>query len=332
VPAPLTSQNLAHYDPLLTNVALVYAQDAAGFVADKVFPPVEVSLASGTYWSFGKGNFFRDEVQVRPMGGRSPLVTYSATRLTYQVEEESLATFLDERERANASPGNDPEAAKIRLITNQQLIHRDKKWANAYFKSGVWSADIPGHATLEDATHTVFWNLSTSVPITTVRKRRRAIMQATGKAPNVLVIGSDVEMALLDNAQILARINGGTTPQDPAMIDDALLSRVFGIRVVTATAINNTADEGQTDTMAFIVDSKSALLAYATPSPSIEEPSAGYIFAWNGLLGSDAFSPTTPVLSWHDTPSHSDFYEVRMAYTPKIVASDLGVFFPAVVQ
>ena len=39
--------------------------------------------------------------------------------------------------------------------------------------------------------------------------------------------------------------------------------------------------------MQFICDTKGALLCYATPSPAIDEPSAGYIFTWD-MLGNGA--------------------------------------------
>lgn len=44
--------------------------------------------------------------------------------------------------------------------------------------------------------------------------------------------------------------------------------------------------------MGYIGDPNSFLLAYATDTPSVEEPSAGYIFTWdmleNGIFASDS--------------------------------------------
>lgn len=330
MPTPVTSQNAFHYDQPLTAFSVAYSQTAEGFVADKVFPSVPVSNASDVYATWARGNFFRDDVQVRPMGGRAPVQGVKPAWASYTIEEEALAATIDDRERANQTAPINSERAKTRMLMDQHLIHRDRKWAAAYFKTGVWGADVIGHATTANATQEIFWNLSTGVPIQAVRRRKRAIKMATGREPNVLVLGSDVEMALLDNAEVIARISGGASQSDPALVDLQTLSTAFGLRVVTATAIWNSAVEDATESMAAILTPKSALLAYAAPNAAIDEPSAGYTFAWTGLLGGSADGVS--VARWREEPNHSDFIEARTAHTCKLVAADLGLFFSAIVQ
>ena len=80
---------------------------------------------------------------------------------------------------------------------------------------------------------------------------------------------------------------------------------------------------GQAANMQFIGDPNSFLLAYATDTPSIEEPSAGYIFTWdmleNGIL--------LPVLNYQgEAGTHSEFVEGLMAYDMKKTADDLAFF------
>jgi hypothetical protein len=330
VPAPLTSQNVGHYDAPLTAFSLAYMQSADGFVATKVFPVVPVALASGVYPSWPRGNFFRDDVAVRPMGGRTRVQGVNVTWASYAIEEEGLSATIDDRERANQTDPINTERAKTKMLMSQHLIHADRKWAAAYFKTSVWSADVAGHATTNDATNSVFWNLTTSDPVKEVRKRKRQIAGLTGMTPNTLVIGSDVELALLDNAAIVARISGGATTANPALIAAGDLERAFGLRVLVARGIYNTANEGATESMSYIVGSKAALLVYAPPAPALEEPSAGYTFAWSGLLGGQAAGVT--VRRWREEPSRSDWIEASTAHTQKLVAADLGIYFTAIVQ
>lgn len=330
VPAPLTSQNVGHYDAPLTAFSIAYVQSADGFVATKVFPIAPVALASGVYPVWPRGNFFRDDVAVRPMGGRTRMQGINVTWASYAIEEEGLSATIDDRERANQTDPINTERAKTKMLMSQMLIHADRKWAAAFMKTSVWSADIAGHATLNDATNSVFWNLSTSDPAKEIRKRKRQVSIATGFVPNTLVLGSDVELALLDNAAIIARMTGGATRDNPAMIDIADLERAFGLRVLVARAIYNTANEGATESMSYIVASKSALLVYAPPAPSLEEPSGGYTFAWTGLLGGSASGVT--VRRWREEPVRSDFIEASTAHTQKLVAADLGIYFNNIVQ
>lgn len=329
-PAPATSQNLAHYDAPLTAFSVAYMQSDQGFVAHKVFPVAPVSNASDVYPVWPRGNFYRDDVAVRPMGGRTPIQGIKVTWTSYLIEEEGLTATIDDRERANQTDPINTERAKTKMLMSQHLIHAERKFAAAFFKTGVWATDVTGVASAPTANQTIFWNLSTSDPIVEIRKRRRAIRNATGVMPNVLVLGADVEQALLDNAVVIARVSGGATRSDPALIELADLERAFGLRVLVASGIWNSANEDATETMAGILNAKSALLAYAAPNPGLEEPSAGYTLAWNGLLGGQAAGVS--VRRWRQDPERSDFIEASTAHTQKLVASDLGLFFSAVVQ
>lgn len=326
MPDPTAQQG--HYDQLLTDLSVSFMQDDDAFVSGKAFATVPVAKESAFYWIYPAGYFFRDDVAKRPMGGYAPITGYQLTKGSYFAEEEALASFLDDRERANATPPHDPERGKIKLLTSQHQIHRDKRFCSGFFKSGVWTTDIAGVASGADATHDLRWDLSSSSPIKTVKTRKRAIKKLTGYEPNVLVLGSDVEIALTEHPDLIDRIKY----TQKGVVDLDLLAGYFGVdKVVTATGVQNTADEGQTASNSFIADSKSVLLVYAAPEPGIETPSGGYIFSWTGLLGDNAVSTPSAVWRGRDERAHSDWFEVRCAYDMAVVAPDLGVFFSAMV-
>ena len=76
--------------------------------------------------------------------------------------------------------------------------------------------------------------------------------------------------------------------------------------------------------MQFIGDPNAFLLAYATNAPSIDEPSAGYIFSWDMLENGQIL----PILNYPGEPgTHSEFIEGLMASDMKKTADDLGMFF-----
>ena len=76
--------------------------------------------------------------------------------------------------------------------------------------------------------------------------------------------------------------------------------------------------------MQFIGDPNAFLLAYATNAPSIDEPSAGYIFSWD-MLGNGQILPILNYLG--ESGTHSEFIEGLMASDMKKTADDLGMFF-----
>ena len=90
----------------------------------------------------------------------------------------------------------------------------------------------------------------------------------------------------------------------------------------------NAAAAGEEADMQFICDSKSALMCYATPTPQIDEPSAGYIFTWD-MLGNGSYTAMDQYEGENGT--HSEFIEGLMSTDMRKTADDLATFFSAVV-
>jgi hypothetical protein len=85
----------------------------------------------------------------------------------------------------------------------------------------------------------------------------------------------------------------------------------------------NTAKKGKTDSMSLMYG-KHAMLAYANPSPSIDQPSAGYTFSWKGYFGASASG--LRIKQFRIEPKEVDRIEGEMATDMKITAADLGAF------
>jgi hypothetical protein len=101
---------------------------------------------------------------------------------------------------------------------------------------------------------------------------------------------------------------------------------MFGVdQLLIARGIENTAAEGQAASYSRLMNSEDGLLCYAAPSPGLEQPSAGYTFAWTGLLaGANAFGGV--IQRGRDDFAHSDYIELRMAFVHKLVAPELGIY------
>ena len=85
----------------------------------------------------------------------------------------------------------------------------------------------------------------------------------------------------------------------------------------------NDAPAGADENMKYICDSKSALLCYTTDTPQIDEPSAGYIFAWD-MLGDGKYTATS---QFDGSPAdHTEFIEGLIATDMKKTSDDLAVF------
>ncbi len=318
----------ARLDEQLSNVSVAFTQEPGDYVAGTIAPVIPVAQPAGFYQVIPKGEMFRNRVKPRPMGGRPPNVGHRLTRQPYAVEEFGLEGSLDDRQRANATPPYDPEESKVRQLTEEMMIDRDNKWGTEYFVTGKWTGNTEqtGVASAPGSNEFLFFSAAGSDPIGLIQVQNRVLKKSTGKWANVLVLGSKVFDDLIEHPDIISRY----VNVEPGVIGVSQLAEVFfrrgSGRVVVADAIQNTGNPGGSDVMDFILDETAMLLAYVAPSPGIDVPTAMYTFAWTGLLGGNAFQ-TAGVWRGRDGRAHSDWFQVRMAYSFQIVSVDLAVFF-----
>jgi hypothetical protein len=319
-----------HVNRPLTNISIAYFQDAAAFVADKVFPSIPVEKQSDAYWVIPRDSFNRDEMKIRAPGTESSGGGYEVDPSnTYYAHVRAYHHDIPDQVRANTDSPLSSDREGTILCTHKALINREKNFANAYFKAGVWGTDVTGVAAAPTGLQVLQWNDAASTPIEDIRLYKRYIQERTGFAPNTLVLGQDVLDTLYDHPDIIDRVKYGQTPGRPADVSVSDLEALFKIpRILVGAAINNTAKEGATEASAFIMK-EGALLCYSAPTPGIMTPSAGYTFSWTGFLA--AGSNGTRMKKFRMEHLESDRVEIQSAYDQKIVAADLGLFLGSVI-
>lgn len=327
---PQPSAQQLHVDRWLTNMAVAWAQSQDNFAADKVFPMLPVSNQSDRYLIYQKGTFYRTgQMAPRPAGGEPPEAGYEVTDSNYRCIEWSLQHSIDDTVRRNADQPADPDLAAMRFLQTQALIQRDTLWAQKYFVTGVWGADWTGVSSAPSTNQFLQWDQSGSDPIQFIRGRCVDVGGKTGYRPNTIVFGQLAYEAFINHPDVLDRIK---YTQRGIVTNDIVAALLDVDKVVTPRGVSNTAAENQADSINYIVSNTGVLLAYAAPAPSISEPSAGYTFAWTGLIpGVDnAFGGV--IMRGRRELAHSDVLQIRGSYDQEIVAADLGEFFQTVVS
>lgn len=324
----MPSRAQSHIDKALTQISIGYFQDASQYIADKVFPAIPVVQNAGRYFMYKKEDWFRDDAEERALGDESAGGDYEIDNTpTYFCKKIAYHKDVFEEDRVNSDDPLTPDSDATDFVVDKLLLRREVQWAATYFKTGVWSADWTGASTA-DTTHVKFWDDIDSDPVGDIKKRCTDIQETTGKRPNTLVIGQRVFDALSEHPDVLDRIK--YTQKGVVTLD--LLATLFNVeRVMIAGAIKNSAAKGQTASMEFIFG-KNALLCYVEKKPGLKKASAGYIFTWKGLLGSNAYGGRILRIPIPLKGEGAERVEGEMAYDMKVVASDLGVFFSGVVQ
>lgn len=324
------TSSAVHVDAALTNISIAFLQNANNFVAGRVFPNVPVSKQSDRYFIFDRGDFNRDQAEVRAPGTESAGGGYNLDNTpTYFANVFAIHKDVPDQVRANADPAVDVERAAAEWVMHQMLIRKEKSWVNSFFTAGVWSNEDTGVAANPSADEVVKWSDTTSSdPIGNIRAAKSAILESTGFEPNTLVLGQLVMDALIDHPDIVDRVkySGGVGNGNPARVNEQTLAQLFGIeRIMVSKAIQNTAAEGAANAHSFISGSN-ALLTFAAPAPSLMTPTGGYTFSWAGFMGqSNAFGIATK--RFYIDTLESTRVEAQMAFDHKLISADMGYFF-----
>lgn len=314
----------AHIDRALTNMSVAYMQDANNFIADKVFPIVPVKRQSDVFYIYNKGDFMRDEMQVRGGASESAGGDYGVEAADpYYCRKHAFHKDVTPEERANYDEPLDADNDATDFVTQKMLIRREMQWADKFFKTGVWGTEITGVASGATAGQTIKWTAATSNPIKDVTDAGVAIAGTTGYKPNTLVLSPQAFNALKNHEDVLDRIKY----TQKGIVTSDLLATLFDVdNVYVSWGVVNSAAKGATDDIDFIMGSH-ALLCYSNPRPALKKPSAGYIFAWTGLEGSGAFGNRIVRLPMDMLGLGTERIEGEVAFDCKQICADLGTFF-----
>ena len=313
----------------LSNMCMAYFQQGE-YVARELFPVCPVGLSSNYYYIFSKGDLARDNVQRKPAFGHVAPAIMGQTDSTYACKVDQVLVGIDkisalDYTRSGAPGSADPRRAKVKFVAEQMNLHQDLLFAENFFKAGVWKNEWEGAATANAAAKKFLkFDDSNCDPVGLFDGLINEVRRVGRRKPNKLALGVDVFAKLKLNHFIMERIKYTGTTANPAIVTEQVLAQLFGVeKVVVLDSTYNDAPVGTDENMKYICDSKSALLCYTTDTPQIDEPSAGYIFAWD-MLGDGKYTATS---QFEGSPAdHTEFIEGLIATDMKKTSDDLAVF------
>ena len=324
---PLLTPSAVHIDQPLSNLTLAYVQEQTNFVADKVFPVVGVQRQSDKYYIYDRANMNRSG-DVKKLAPRTEVnrIGMAVSNSAYYADVYGIGMDFDEQTIANEDAMLEIRAAGAQTLINRVLIEREEQFASTFFNAGVWTTDVtPGN---------LWSDYTNSTPISDVTNGSRTMQLTSGGfKPNTMVVGKEVRDILVNHPDILARLNGGSTINNPALITDGKLAEIFGVEnFFVMEAVKNGAVEGLAESNAFI-GGKNALLVHTPRASGLMTPAAGLTFAWNNIpnvnnLGITVESFSDDALKRQQVAEH---IQVKMAYDMKVVGADLGYFFEDVI-
>lgn len=310
-------------DQYLTNFSVSYRQGQDQFIAPRAATPVPVLNESDKYAVYPRGYFWRDEAEVRPLGGRPVQVGYKTGFDQYLAEEWALEHTIDDRQRRNAASPFDLDETGVMLLEGKQLIRQDRLWVQKFWKTGVWGHDRDGASAVAGVGFAPFDDAA-SDPVETIEGERTLFRTKSGFRPNTIVLGANVRSKLKTNPSMVDRVKYTQT----GIITNQLLAALFEVdTVLEAGSIYNAANEGAADDIQFIADPDAFWMGYIEPTARMDAPTAIARFAWTGLIPGAMNQLGGVITRGRDDRAYSDWIHSRSAFDLKLVAPDLGVYF-----
>jgi hypothetical protein len=328
MPTDANIQGTLHVDRYLTNYSVNYVQDRRVFVAQRAASVIPVLKQTDKYVVYDRGYFWRDEAVPRPLGGRPQQVGYKLEDASYGATEYALEHVVDDRQRANVDDPIRLDENATTLLTQKHMIKQDRVWCQNFFAAGKWAVDYTGVASTPSTQQFLQFNDSNSTPIELVDELKDTINKATGFMPNTIVLGAKVKRVLRSHPDIADRIKYTQT----GIADEDVLSKLFEVdQVLTARSVYTSSAEGQTNAFSYVADEKAMWIGYVEPNPGLDSPTAIANFAWTGLIPGVTNTIGGVIERGRDDRAHSDYFQGRMAWDLKMVASDLAIFLASAV-
>ena len=318
-----------HVDEYLTNFAINYAT-TQNYLADKVFPVINVEKQSDKYYVFDAENEnreFTDLVKKAAPRQLPNMFEITQSNDSYFAEHYDAGFDIDTFTAANEDMALRTRERKAKLLMDNLLKYRDRDFISTFMTTGVWGSDLAG------TTDFTKWSDSASTPLNDVQAWKEAFaIRNYGDQINTVVLTMDIKRYLLQNTQILGRINGGATVASPALINDSMIAALFEVdRIIWADAVSNKKEYGETAAPARML-SNQMLLCYTAPDAGMDTKTAGQTFAYNAVPGYTwGITMESFTGDYLREINIAERVHGKMAYDMKVTGASLGTYVSSVI-
>lgn len=261
-----------HIDGALTQFSVMYAND--DMIASRALGIVTVNNDSNIYWKYPTKNVMSFPNDLIGERGDIPSITHTYEQGNYNARDRGLSEFVSQKLIDNADSPLDPLMDANMLVMMGVDWNQEKRVATLVNTAANYDGNTTAVAANEE------WNAATpGNPLPIIQEGKRSILPGMpGMTKLVAVMSLAVYDALCINPYLLGLFNTNQGGRSAGMIPPDVLARILGVdEVVIGQAWQNTANEGQTQSLSRIWSDNLALLRVAR-SPSPKQLCWGSIF------------------------------------------------------
>lgn len=307
------------YNPWLSALLNEYdVEKAAGkFIGRRAAPVFNSPECQGTYPIMNRENFKKRASTRRMQDGGYNRIDGTFGSGTYECEENGLESRIDRRRRMRYRNLFDAKAAAQQQLWYQQLLNHEYRVHALFDGMSLTNTNVA----------TAWSTAATAVPLTDLRTQFRNLSNSCGcvKSDLSLIIPEDDfdEMIactqVIDKHKYTYRLGDGIQPADLEAED---VARMLGIKqVLVARSIEDSTDEGQTETNAVIWTAGVIYIGLlAEENDPLETPGGARTVVW------DAYESQMPgVYDYGEERTNSDIVRVIMD-TDEVAIGEADLF------
>jgi hypothetical protein len=250
------------------------AADRAGFVGLQVLTPIDVAKASGNFGVIPLEQLLNNPDTERAPGTGYQRVRFSFTPSTYTTLEHGLEVPVDNTESTMYDSYFKSEQISAELAIDGVLRSMEIRIATICQATGTFANAAAAYGWSTHATATPLEDVETAV---------ESIFAACGLWPNAIVIPRQTfrQLRLVAEIQNLIKYSGLQDPS-PEKITPNAIAALFDLeRVLVAGGAQNTANEGQSGSIAGIWSKSSVFVFRGDWGDNPKRPCVGRTFHWD---------------------------------------------------
>lgn len=263
-----------HIDAALTAISLKYQN--GGYIAPLIAPKVNVAKISDKIKVYDSTHLKRIDT-LRKNKAESQLLDWGmSTDDSYLCEGYAVHDIVSQDDIDNSDNPVKPAIDTTETLTD--VIDLDYEYRVATLVCTAGSYASANKVTLSGTSQWSDYSSGVSDPISNIKTAKAAIRASSGKVPNVIAMDYKVALTLAHHPDIVD-LRKYTNPE--LLTASGLPPVLFGLKVLEAGVIQDTAKKGQTMALSPVWGTY-CLVGYSEPQPHLKSISLALTFDWKG--------------------------------------------------
>lgn len=326
-----------YVNPVLTDYVVKYANSQ--YVGTRALPYVPVPKLEGKYTVFSKKNAFQRENTLRGHMSKAGHSDWTTSRETYSCDPYAWREFLPYIDYEMAEPPIEEQMGKVDRCANTIALDQEARIAELIFVAGTYPTAQKMTLTsggTSDGYQFDQYSAGEGTMFTIIE-------EAWGKcfrppdAQRVVLINAETYRIMKHHPDILARINGGATVTNPALVTPAILAGALEAdELLVGEAMYDSTSKKATQSNSYIWG-RNMLLFYRAISPSRDATQLGSSFRYTPSMLTANSASVPGVQQGYRAKSYEDaetgggglWVEVENYVDEVVVCSDCACFISA---